>query len=190
MWWCGPDWFCLDSSEWPRMSDTSPTASPSEEEITACCNIAASIQQPVLPLDSYSSFNHVKRITAWLQWFIHNCCAHKNGLERKTPPLTAQKLGMAETYWILISQQFFFPDEIHALQKGHRISKSSPLLPLHPFRDAVGVLHVGGREQNLMLPYCNQHPTILNGKHTLTRLIISSEHLCLLHADPTPLLPP
>ena len=42
------------------MPDTSPTASPSEEEIVVCCNIAALIEQNVIPLDSYSSFDHVK----------------------------------------------------------------------------------------------------------------------------------
>ena len=43
------------------MSDTFPTASLSDEEIAVCYNTAASIQQPIFPLDSYSSFNHVKQ---------------------------------------------------------------------------------------------------------------------------------
>jgi hypothetical protein len=45
-----------------------------------------------------------------------------------------------------------------------------------------GLLCVGGREQNSRLPYCSQHPLIVHGKHPLTKILVRSEHLCLLHA--------
>ena len=92
---------------------------------------------------------------------------------------------MAETYWIQNSQRSSFPDEIHALKKGHDIG---PLLLLHPFLDSDNILRVGGRERNSKLPYNSQHPVILNGKHLLTRLFVRLEHLRLLHAGPTLLM--
>lgn len=41
------------------------------------------------------------------------------------------------------------------------IPDSSYLLPLNPFLDSSGLLHVGGREQNSKLSYSIRHPIIL-----------------------------
>ena len=51
--------------------------------------------------------------------------------------------------------------------------------------DSDGVLRVGGREQHSKLSYSMMHPIIIRGTHPLTKLIIRSEHLRLLHAGPT-----
>ena len=48
--------------------------------------------------------------------------------------------------------------------------------------DSTDVLRVGGREQNSNR---SQHPIILPGKHPVTKLIVRSEHLHLLHAGAT-----
>ena len=66
-----------------------------------------------------------------------------------------------------------------------RTTKSSCLLPLNPILDHSGVLRVSGRVQNAPLCYSVRHPAILHGKSRVTKLIIYSEHLCLLHAGPT-----
>ena len=63
------------------------------------------------------------------------------------------------------------------------------VLVLHPFIDSDGVLRVGGRKRNSHLAYPQMHPIILHGKQVLTRLIIRSEHLRLLHAGPTLVFP-
>lgn len=47
------------------------------------------------------------------------------------------------------------------------------------------MLRVGGRQRNSSFTYESKHPFILSGKHPLTRLIIRTEHLRLLHAGPT-----
>ena len=59
------------------------------------------------------------------------------------------------------------------------------MLTLHPFIDSLGLLRVGGREQNCNRSYSSEHPILLSGKHTLTKLIVATEHLCLLHAGAT-----
>ena len=51
--------------------------------------------------------------------------------------------------------------------------------------DTFGLLRVGGRQQYSQMSYSKRHPIILHHKHPLTHLIIHSEHLRLLHADPT-----
>ncbi len=68
------------------------------------------------------------------------------------------------------------------------LPSSSCLLPLHPFLDSYDILRVGGRERNSSLSYSRCHPVILHGKHPISKLIIRSEHLRLLHAGPTLLL--
>ena len=49
----------------------------------------------------------------------------------------------------------------------------------------AGVLRVCGRIQNAQFCYSVRHPAVLHGKHQVTKLIIYSEHLRLLHAGPT-----
>ena len=51
--------------------------------------------------------------------------------------------------------------------------------------DDDGLLRVGGREQKSNRAYSTQHPIVLHGGNPITRLIIRSEHLRLLHAGPT-----
>lgn len=62
------------------------------------------------------------------------------------------------------------------------IQSSAVAPPHHGFQPIVTF---GGRLHNSKLSYSNQHPLILHGKHTVTRLIIRSEHQRLLHAGPT-----
>ena len=95
------------------------------------------------------------------------------------------ELNAAEIYLISIAQQEHFADEIHSIRRKTTISESSAILPFHPFIDPNGLLRVGGRGQNSNLPYSTRHPIILHGKNTLTKLIVQSEHLRLLHAGPT-----
>ena len=59
------------------------------------------------------------------------------------------------------------------------------MLPLHPILDDHGLLRVGGRGNQSKLEYSLCHPIILHGNHPVTKLLISTEHLRLLHAGPT-----
>ena len=65
------------------------------------------------------------------------------------------------------------------------IQSNSLLTSLHPLLDSNGMLRVSGGLQKSKLAYSAMHPIILSGRHPLTRLIIRSEHLWLLHAGPT-----
>ena len=111
---------------------------------------------------------------------MNNCRSHKRDQNRVISPLTV----MAETYWLSISQQEYFAEEIDAIQWKITLPNSSCLLPLHPIVDSSGLLRVGGREQNSGAPYSSQHPIILHGKHPVSKFLIQSEHLRLLHAGP------
>ena len=45
-----------------------------------------------------------------------------------------------------------------------------------------------GRQSHSSTSYARTHPIILHGRNSITKLIIYTEHLCLLHAGPTMLL--
>ena len=55
----------------------------------------------------------------------------------------------------------------------------------HLFLDSDDILRVGGRRGNAQFTYSQLHPIILHGKHQVSKLIIRSEHLQLLHVGPT-----
>lgn len=136
-----------------------------------CCTI-----QSLLKLQS------PERITAWVFRFINKCRKPKQNLP--TIHLSTLELLEAERYWIKIIQHTYFP-EVKILSRQGSLNPSSPLLPLHPFVDSAGLLRVGGRQQHSSSTYESKHPVILTDKHPLTRLIIRTEHLRLLHAGPT-----
>lgn len=73
-------------------------------------------------------------------------------------------------------------DEIESLKGKSHLDKSSP------FFDSIGLLRVGGRQQQSQMSYSKKHPIILHHKHPLTHRIIRLEHLRLLHAGPTLLM--
>ena len=75
--------------------------------------------------------------------------------------------------------------EFQCLKKDRDLPKSRCLLCLHPFIDSNGVPRVAGREQNSMLMNARKHPFIVHGNHIITKLLIQSEQLSLLHASPT-----
>ena len=114
---------------------------------------------------------------------IQNGCATTT--DRSSSHLSTQELWKAEVYWFSIIQRQHFAREFRDLSSGRGLHKSSPLFSLRPFLDADGLLRVGGHEKNSNRAFSSQHPIILHGAHSITRLIIRSEHLRLLHAGPT-----
>ena len=132
-------------------------------------------------LSCYSSFFQLRRVTAWILRFVDNC--RSDGEPIRTC-LTISELSAAEKYWFVIAQAECFPTEIAAVKSKHYLPEDSNLIAFQPFLDSAGVLRVGGRASHSMMTYSKVHPIILHGKHPLTRLIIRTEHLRLLHAGP------
>lgn len=183
LWWTGPEWLHFDFTEWPR--ENIPPNTPAEESDEICHHVSVLSKEPIIPVDHHSSFIRLKRITAWVLRFLHNCRCCKSGQTHRDGSLTVFEVETAEKYWISYSQEYCFAEDLAALKGGQGVSSSSPLLPLHPFLDSSGTLRVGCRTQNAKLPYRTQHQVILSAKHPVTRLIIRAEHLRLLHAGPT-----
>lgn len=185
LWWHGPNWLSLDARNWPQQIGDTPQESVPEEERELCLHTITHDAQPLIPVDSYSSFTRLKRITAWVLRFVWNCRNRKSPENCISGPLTVPELDESEKYWVLYCQRSCFASDLATLESKQGITPSSSLFSLHPFIDSAGIIRVGGRMQNARLPYHTQHQVILSGKHSLTKLLIQSEHLRLLHAGPT-----
>ena len=183
LWWDGPRWLCLPQSQWPSQLEEVPV---STEEREVCLHIA---EYPLLPIIESSSFIRLKRVTAWIFRFVKNCKLCRESRNPMRGYISVQELVNAVERWILWAQRSSFPREISDIAKGKQeMYKASPLLPLHPFLDDTGLLRVGGRISRADFSYSIRHPLILPGNHPLTKLIVKSEHLRLLHAGPTLLM--
>ena len=181
LWWNGPDWLRSSPFVWPNGKQL--TATPVLEEIRQASHHAVAEDKiPVIDPDRYSSYTRLTRVTAWIQRFVYNCQTKVRGKPKKTSPhLLVFELQVAEVYWYFFIQEQHFKQEISALRNGLELPRSSSLIPLHPILDQDGLLRVGGRESNT---YASQHPVIVHSAHPVTRLIIRTEHLRLLHAGP------
>ncbi len=95
------------------------------------------------------------------------------------------ELYNSKIYWIYQFQQAYFAKEIKSLEDLKlRLSLKlpEPLLRLNPIV-VNGLLRVGGRIDQALLPYDNRHPLILPGDCYLSQLIIRQAHVSTLHGS-------
>lgn len=187
LWWRGPAWLQLSPLMWPEQGN--PPTNPIPDEEREVCHVSTMLTKtgPILDPVRYSSFMRLKRVTAWIFRFLNNL--------RKKPEtvhhvrLTVDELNAAESYWLSFAQSESYPEERNLLIAKKPLPKNNRLLPFHPILDDRHcIMRVGGRISNSTLSYAQSHPVILNAKHSITKLIIESEHRRLLHAGPTLLI--
>ena len=92
LWWDGPPPFTVARS-----------ASVPEEEKEVSHVTLIQPMDPVIPIEQFSSFTHLKRVTAWILRFVGNCHASKNNLQRVSDSLlNVAELQKAEVYWLVV----------------------------------------------------------------------------------------
>ena len=136
-------------------------------------------ESPIIPYDRFSSFSHLKRVTAWVFRFIAGC---QEKQENGASFLTVEELASAELYWISLVQVDHFSKEIQKLKSDEVVVS---MRSLRPFLDGHGILRVGGRLRNSKMAFSQIHPVVLHRKHPVTKMIVHAEHLRLLHAGHT-----
>ena len=116
-----------------------------DEEV--CHYTAVCSRLPIIPLDQFSSYTHLKYITAWVLRFINNCCAKNfNSTPRKSMILSTKEINAAEVYWVNFAQNAHFIRKLEQLQSNQTLMKTSSLLSFHPFLDSNVSIRVGSRK--------------------------------------------
>ena len=81
------------------------------------------------------------RITVRMKRFIVN--AHSR--QKTQGELTAEELSAPEVYWVKVTQQHSFNQEISQLKSGQQIKRESEIKDLKPLLDEKSLISVGGR---------------------------------------------
>ncbi|XP_074659590.1 uncharacterized protein LOC141912263 [Tubulanus polymorphus] len=81
-----------------------------------------------------------------------------------------------EKFWLKWVKSKEFPGEIKALQEGRQLPRSSRLKQLDPFLDEDGLIRVGGRIQEALLPEETIHPIVLPCKNELVEKLVIRHH--------------
>ena len=108
LWWEGPDWLKLPSSHWPDQSQVPESALVPEEEKEVSPVALVQSVEPLIPFDRFSTFSHLKRVTAWIMRFSKNCRTKASS----EPHLSVLELQKAEVYWLMLAQRQHFMKEI------------------------------------------------------------------------------
>ncbi len=142
----------------------------------------------VIPITQFSSFNHLKRVTAWIMRFVNKC--QKKSIAKAS--LSAEELERGEIYWLDLAQTQHFLTEIETLQQKGCIHKSNSPITLQPFLDSsTNILRVVLVADSIYLKLQIHILNILSyynyWKGPITHAVIRDEHQRLLHAGQTPL---
>ncbi|XP_039315440.1 uncharacterized protein LOC113004411 [Solenopsis invicta] len=181
LWWHGPPWLKLPSSQWPDL------VKHPETSMERTLKRQVLLARPIEPWDlatRFSSWPKLLRVTAYILRFVSR-------IRRRDPPpvdmrespssLAAAEISRAKTFWLKALQAELFPRELNALTNRAPLSTKSELLPLHPFLDKEQLIRVGGRLGQAPVPTRVKHPILL-ASHPLVRLIIQNVHLRYFHA--------
>lgn len=176
LWWHGPEWLKLSTSQWPRLEPSKE--SPMLEERETIRGHPVQAREPCDLLDRYSSLVRLQRITALCIRFINRL---KNPEMIVPSYITAPELNHALQVLTKMVQELHFSRDLKAIKERRLLPKDSQLKTLTPFVDNDEVLRLGGRLEHSLLPYEAKHPIILPTDSPLTELIIADAHLSTLH---------
>ncbi|XP_063991157.1 uncharacterized protein LOC135169789 [Diachasmimorpha longicaudata] len=179
IWFEGPSWLRAEETNWPVL-DLQFSSPPSEIK-GKYCHVAHNRREQH-PLEWYSSISKLRRVIAL-------CLRFKS---KKQGPLIAVELTTAQHAIIHWLQAETLRPLKRALQDPESKRAKNPALAqvskLTPFLDKDGLIRVGGRLRNAMIPFSQRHPIIIPKSHPVTKLIIEEAHVSQLHAGPQAVL--
>ncbi|XP_046145664.1 uncharacterized protein LOC123988949 [Osmia bicornis bicornis] len=178
LWWQGPSWLSKSSNQWPaECLKKSETTDLEQRKVTV--HLAVEDNSDEL-LTRYSSLSRLLTVLAY--------CFRFSNLARKRPCesgfIKAEERASALRAALRVSQQAYFGEELSHLQGHRELKRSSPLASLRPFLDEQGLLRVGGRLANALLPFDERHPYLVSRNCPLATLLVRDAHLRTLHGGP------
>ena len=189
MWWHGPEFLRQDkfdySCDFSIDNEQLPDLKPQQISML-CTNSTDNGITVIIDYNRFSSFNRLRRATAYVLRFIHNTRASVN--DRKTGSLSVDELDSSVVILARLAQRQSFYQEYNDLTK-QSVVKSKRVIGLNVFLDEFKLIRVGGRLSNSSYFDNNKkHPVLLCSKHRFTVLLFAHEHKQLLHGGPQLLL--
>ncbi|CDQ97861.1 unnamed protein product [Oncorhynchus mykiss] len=183
LWWNGPR--ILTSPNQSEETDDNKVPEEVNIELKSSCQVtvqlaenSTDITEPVLELERYSKLKRVFRVTAWIKRFIANA----RTTIKMQGELTADELFDAEKYWIKVTQQQSFGQEIKLPKAGKSLNNDCKIRELKPFLDEHELLSVGGRLQQSNFTFREQHPWVLPNKYRYSEMLIQYHHEKVMHS--------
>ena len=186
-WQTGPEFLCLDRSEWPEETASDEVDDSALVEVKSQY-VGVTVKQEdlsqCLPDPSrFSSYLRLVRATVWVMRFVKNLLARRNG----TSPNVAKQLLVseyrdAEVLWWKQVQKEAFSEELADLTAGRPVSANSRLRQLSPGLDDEGVIRLEGRiDLAVGVPCSAKRPVVIPPNHDFTRLLIHHHHILAGH---------
>lgn len=182
LWFFGPSWLLLSSSQWPKIIAIVPPDSNFEEKTSIKINmISAPSEPPELELLSqFDNFTKMLRITARCIRFIRNYF-HKETLKYSKEVITSDELNRAKRIWVKHIQTLYFANDIESIKSTGVVAEKSSLKTLYPQLNEHNIMILHGRFENAKWAIARRFPMILPAKNHLTTLIIDHAHKTTLH---------
>ena len=106
-------WLWLPTDQWPSQTSIPPAEMPTDEKRDVCLHVTVD-NQAILPVQQFSSFSCLKRVTALVRCFVDNC--RKLKTDRSTSLYqSSTELATSESCWISLIQHEAFAIEIESL---------------------------------------------------------------------------
>ncbi|XP_014214629.1 uncharacterized protein LOC106643859 [Copidosoma floridanum] len=172
-WWEGPAWLAEDVDSWPL--DLLPAPN---QQSSICCVVQ---QLDASYLEQFSNLRMLLGFLVRIRRFVRSRLGRGPVLSVASP-LTPTELHDAFLACVRLSQERSFSADLQCLQRGERLRKTNPLVPLAAFLDDDGILRVGGRLEHSPLTYEERHPPILSGASSLASMVIAWAHSRALHS--------
>ncbi|XP_055523209.1 uncharacterized protein LOC129717358 [Wyeomyia smithii] len=180
-WYQGPPFLRNPKEQWPGQSVVEDEADVACEELRLVGVHQAA--EEVIRVERFSNWDRLLRAMAYVHRAVR---IWKRTLGRKSRRhvLDQEDIVKAmETLWRQAQSQAYV-EEVHALNHGCSVGRSSPLYPLVPFIDEHGVVRIGSRIGSAPhIPYATKYPVVLPRDHRITFLLVQSVHRRFLHAN-------
>ena len=126
----------------------------------------------------YSEYRMLIKRIAWVFFVLRKWRNCLNCTQSTTPLILPGQIdrSKAEIYWIRISQNDSFENELKCLREGNNISLNSKIIGLSPFLDDMEIMRVGGRLAFSDLEIEQKNPILLAKDHFFTKMLVLDYH--------------
>lgn len=166
-WLHGPQFLSFDKVKWP-VGNTGCMSSQTKL-LTCTSNVAP---PSILPVNNYSNFNKLIRVTALVLGFISKLKREVKSRE--------QMMQDSKLYWIKFEQNVYYSDELNFL-KNPNGNVPINVRNLNLFLDENSIIRCRGRLEKSDLSYDVKNPILIPRNSPLSDLLIKEAHLGCKH---------